>query len=104
MYLTRATMLLLSVLSSGPHLSAEGHNPLLPRPQEIQYGRSRLPIAGLEIGFAARPTREDRFAAEELASGLRSRANAAVPVSGSSSPPPHNCAQPHRFRPRPSTA
>ncbi len=86
MYLTRATMLLLSVLSSGPHLSAEGHNPLLPRPQEIQYGRSRLPIAGLDIGFAARPTREDRFAAEELASGLRSRANAPVPVSGSSSP------------------
>ncbi len=86
MYLTRATMLLLSVLSSGPHLSAEGHNPLLPRPQEIQYGRSRLPIAGLEIGFAAGPTREDRFAAEELASGLRSRANAPVPVSGSSSP------------------
>src|SRR5439155_2174044 len=25
----------------------------------------------LDIGFAARPTREDRFAAEELASGLR---------------------------------
>src|SRR2546428_12580679 len=88
MYLTRATVLLLAVLSSGPHLSAEGHNPLLPRPQEIQYGRSRLPIAGLEIGFAAGPTREDRFAGEELASGLRARANAPVPVSGRSSSPP----------------
>jgi hypothetical protein len=49
-------------------------NPFLPRPREIAYGTSRIPLAGLEIRFASSPTDEDRFAAEELASGLASRA------------------------------
>jgi hexosaminidase len=86
MHLTRATVLLLCVISRGPLLGAEGHNPLLPRPQEIHYGGGRLAIAGLEIGFATGPTRQDQFAAEELASGLRSRANVVVPVSSKSAP------------------
>src|SRR5207247_903186 len=56
-------------------------NPLLPLPQQIHYGSGRLPIAGLEIGFAFSPTPQDRFAADELASGLLSRAKVTVQVS-----------------------
>src|SRR2546430_10823429 len=77
----RSPMLLLCVLLSQPPLVADGHNPLLPLPQQIQYGSGRLPIAGLEIGFAFGPTPQDRFAADELASGLLSRANVTVRVS-----------------------
>jgi len=77
----RSPMLLLCVLLSQPPLGADGHNPLLPLPQQIHYGSGRLPIAGLEIGFAFSPTPQDRFAADELASGLLSRAKVTVQVS-----------------------
>src|SRR5437899_6324263 len=77
----RSPMLLLCVLLSQPPLGADGHNPLLPLPQQIHYGSGRLPVAGLEIGFAFSPTPQDRFAAEELASGLLSRAKVTVQVS-----------------------
>src|SRR2546422_2302635 len=77
----RSLILLLCVLLGPPPLGADGHNPLLPIPQQIQYGSGRLPIAGLEIGFAFSPTPQDRFAADELASGLLSRAKATVQVS-----------------------
>ena len=66
----RSLMLLLCMLLSPPPLGADGHNPLLPIPQQIHYGSGRLPIAGLEIEFAFSPTPQDRFAADELASGL----------------------------------
>src|SRR5689334_14642625 len=79
---TRAAMHLLCVFASFSLLGAEEHNPLLPRPQQIQYGKSRLPINGLEIVLAASPTHQDQFAAEELASGLRSRAHVAMRISG----------------------
>src|SRR5206468_8252067 len=49
--------------------------------QRIQYGSGRQPIAGLEIGFAFSPPPQDRFAAEELASRLLSRAKVTVQVS-----------------------
>lgn len=44
------------------------HNPLLPRPQQIEYGPGTLPLRGLTIRFANPPADEDRFAAEELRS------------------------------------
>ena len=71
---------------SQPLLGADEHNPLLPRPQQIQYGTGRLPIAGLEIGFASSPTAPDRFAADELAAGLVSHAKVAVRVSEEKAP------------------
>ena len=74
----RSLMLLLCMLLSPPPLGADGHNPLLPIPQQIHYESGRLPIAGLEIGFAFSPTPQDRFAADELASGLLSRAKVTV--------------------------
>jgi hypothetical protein len=61
--------------------AAEGRNPLLPAPQQIQYGMGRLPIPGLEVGFASSPTPQDRFAGEELASALLLRAKVDVHVT-----------------------
>ena len=47
--------------------TAKDHNPLLPQPQKVIYGNSQLPVKGLTIGFASKPSAEDRFAAQELA-------------------------------------
>src|SRR5215472_16747794 len=77
----RSTILLMCALFSQWLNAAEGHNPLLPAPQQIRYGMHRLPIPGLEIGFASGPPPEDRFVGEELASGLLPRAKVAVQVS-----------------------
>jgi hypothetical protein len=44
-----------------------GHNPLIPRPQQIQYGTARLKRKALKISFGSSPASEDRFAANELA-------------------------------------
>jgi len=46
------------------------HHPLLPRPREVRYGDGSLGLRGLAIRFAAAPSAEDRFAAEELAARL----------------------------------
>ncbi len=46
------------------------HNALLPRPQEVQYGSGTLALQGLTIQFTSRPSSEDLFAAEQLASRL----------------------------------
>jgi hypothetical protein len=54
---------------------------LLPKPQEIRYGTSRLRLEGLVIGFASSPTEQDRFAAGELAFRLEERAHVGVHVS-----------------------
>src|SRR5689334_15645941 len=43
------------------------HNPLLPRPQQLQYGTGALPLRGLSIRFASPPSAEDRVTANQLA-------------------------------------
>jgi hypothetical protein len=50
-----------------------GHNPLLPRPQEVRYGSGELPLKNIAISFRSTPAAEDRFAADELASVLSSQ-------------------------------
>ncbi len=50
--------------------AAPAHNPILPRPQEINYGEGSLGLYGLSIRFASTPTAEDRFAAEQLSARL----------------------------------
>jgi hypothetical protein len=60
-----------SVLLSALTLAA--HNPLLPRPRELQYGAGRFALKGAHIALAAQPAAEDRFAANELAAGLHIR-------------------------------
>ena len=58
---------------------ANDHNPILPQPQKVIYGKGQLLLAGIKIGFANKPSAEDRFAAKEL-SGILSKITA-TPVS-----------------------
>jgi hypothetical protein len=81
MYWLRSLLLLAFTLFVQPGSGWCAHNPLLPKPQEIKYGSGRLPLAGLEITFVSGPTEQDRFAAEQLVSGLASRAQVEVRVS-----------------------
>src|SRR5579864_5721004 len=57
------------------------HAPLLPRPQEIQYGSGSLPLQELTIRVAGDAAAEDRFAAHELAAILSARSEAPVLVT-----------------------
>ncbi len=56
------------------------HNAILPHPQSVQYGSGSLPVNGLSIQFASNPSAEDRFAAEQLSSGLSAIGQTLVPV------------------------
>ncbi|HXH48415.1 MAG TPA: family 20 glycosylhydrolase [Terriglobia bacterium] len=72
---------LLIVLCLAASMSAlAAHNPLLPRPQWINYGAGHLAVRGLAIEFASPPGPEDRFAADQLAMWLGSRAGAEIPI------------------------
>ncbi len=57
------------------------HRPLLPVPQQVQYGSGKLPLRGLTIGFGSTPSPEDEFAAKELSLDLSRRTGTAVPVA-----------------------
>jgi hexosaminidase len=50
--------------------AAVNHNPILPKPQKISYGDSKLVLADISIGFKQTPSDEDLFAARELAAIL----------------------------------
>ena len=63
-------------------LSRGAHNPLLPRPQHVQYGSGELSLQGISITYGMPPVAEDRFAAAELAGALREFTGAIVPVTG----------------------
>jgi hexosaminidase len=60
---------------------ATAHSPLLPKPQQIQYGAGRLPLCGLHILLAAGAADEDRFAASELAAILSAHCTTPIPVA-----------------------
>jgi hypothetical protein len=60
-----------------------GHNPLLPRPQQINYGADSVSLAGMTITFSSAPSTEDRFAAEELSKYLEERTGVRLPISSS---------------------
>jgi hypothetical protein len=60
--------------------AAAAHRPLLPRPQQVQYGSGALPVRDLAIRFATPPTAEDRFAAEQLAARLSAIGQTQVPI------------------------
>jgi hypothetical protein len=62
---------------------AAAHSPLLPKPQQIQYGPGRLPLRGLHIGLAGNVADEDRFAASELASILSARSTTLIRIAES---------------------
>src|SRR5260370_39139781 len=62
---------------------AAAHSPLLPKPQQIQYGPGRLPLRGLHIGLAGNVADEDRFAASELASILSALSTTLIRIAES---------------------
>ena len=57
--------LLLSVAAYGEH------SPLLPRPQQVEYGSGRVALPSPKIMFSSSPNAEDRFAAEQLATWIQ---------------------------------
>lgn len=59
---------------------AAARQPLLPSPQQIQYGTGRLPLQDLMIAFGTPPNPEDRFAAAQLSALLSKRAGSRVRV------------------------
>jgi hexosaminidase len=62
---------------------AAAHSPLLPKPQQIQYGPGQLPLQGLHIRLAGDAAAEDRFAASELAAILSARCTTPIPIAES---------------------
>jgi hexosaminidase len=72
-------LLLVCLLLLLPPLQA-AHRPLVPRPQQIQYGDGRLPLKGISISLSPDSAAEDRFAAGELASALAEFTGENVPL------------------------
>jgi hypothetical protein len=66
-----------------PWAASAKHNPLLPRPREIQYGTGELALRGLAIHLGSNTSPEDRFTARELSSSLAKLAGTSIPVSDS---------------------
>ena len=60
--------------------SAAERQPLMPRPQRIEYGTGQLAVRGLSIRHASVPAVEDRFTAARLAAALSRGAGAPIPV------------------------
>ena len=56
------------------------HTPLLPRPQQVHYSEGNLPLSGLSICFASKPSAEDQFAAEQLSMRLSALAGKSIPI------------------------
>ena len=66
-----------------PCVAGAEHNPLLPRPQKVQYGDGTLALRGVVINLPADASAEDRFTAQELSSNLARIAGTAIPISDS---------------------
>jgi len=64
-YLLKFCLILLTMSAT-----AADHNPILPKPQKINFGPSQFVLDGVSIGFRGTPSGEDLFAAGELATIL----------------------------------
>jgi hypothetical protein len=71
---------------AAPAAGAAEHNPLLPQPQQVRYGTGSLRLPGLSIRVASEANAEDRFAAEQLAAALSSRAGTSIPLTEKPTP------------------
>lgn len=70
-----------------PGWAAAENNPLLPRPQKVQYGPGRVLVRTLSIRLSsAAPTKEDRFAVMELSRRVRERTGIQLAASGGAGP------------------
>ncbi len=47
------------------------HSPLLPRPQQVQYGAGSVQVRSFHVSFASAPNEDDRFAADQLRSRMK---------------------------------
>lgn len=56
------------------------HSPLLPRPQQIQYGTGSVALRAMHIVFRAQANAADEFAAEQLRGWLEKRTGQAVSI------------------------
>ncbi len=63
-----------------PAAHAAAHNPILPHPQSVRYTVGSLAVNGLSICFGSNPSPEDRFTAQQLASGLSAIGQTLVPI------------------------
>lgn len=61
-------------------IQAAERSPLMPRPQEIQYGPGQIRVRGLVIKLPPKATAEDKFAANTLSACLTRQAGAPVSV------------------------
>lgn len=57
------------------------HRPLLPRPQQMEYGSGSVALRDMQIEFSAQPDAEDQFAAEQLQKWLQSETGARVSIA-----------------------
>ena len=57
------------------------HSPLLPRPQQVQYGSGSVSLRAMQITFANPPNQADQFAAQQLRSWLRERTGHDVTIA-----------------------
>lgn len=57
------------------------HSPLLPRPQQLQYGSGNIELRALQIEFANPPNADDQFAAQQLRSWLIGRTGGNVTIT-----------------------
>jgi len=71
-------LLAVALLGSVGHAE---HSPLLPRPQQIQYGSGSVSLREVEIRFANPPNQADQFAAKELRSWLTERTGREVTIA-----------------------
>src|SRR4051812_17024817 len=72
--------LLFSILLVSATATRADHNPILPHPQQAQYGIETLAVRGLAIHFKSAPSPEDQFAAELLAANLSGVAKTKVEI------------------------
>jgi len=75
-------IVLIAAAACGVSNAGTAHRPLVPRPQEIRYGTGSLRLNRLQIRLGPASSREDRFAADELASRLSAIAHAPVALGG----------------------
>ena len=83
-------LLALLVLSALVRPLLAAHKPILPRPQQIEYGSGRLPLRGASVGLGSTAGPEDRFAANELSSALSLVAGTTIPVVAGPVPAGHS--------------
>ncbi len=57
------------------------HRPLLPRPQQVQYGSGSVALHDMQIEFAAAPDAEDQFAAGQLQQWLQGETGQQVSIA-----------------------